>query len=175
MKHEPIDKNWVPDKKAGYQVPAPSEFLREKILSEASNVWDEDLKVESNNTWMMPALRLAASITIAMLIVSFANKQSQHSLTLLQSSKPTTKNTENTKSNDQWFEHPFSPMRIRKVAISSRNQGTPKDLILHMQQLRNAVEDTTPNTTPTRRHSTEILIQPWQLNHLNNTSTTLLS
>lgn len=175
MKDEKIDEDWIPNRDSGYTLPEPSEFLREKILSDASNAWTEDLKEGSNITWVIPALRLAASITISILIVSFANRQSQHTLAHLQSTITPTIPSENLDSYDQWIEQSSSLMKIRKVAISSRNQGTPKDLILYMQRLREITEDTIPSLPPIRPHSTKIQFSPWQLNHFNNPPTSLQS
>ena len=160
MNHEPNDENWIPDKKAGYQIPAPSASLREKVLGEASRAWTEDTQTEEVQLWTMPLLRLAASITIAALIVIFAHMGDQYSLARWQPSNQSVISSPNTESSDQWSELHPELMRIRDVAASSPIRIEPKDLMLHLQRLRESVENVDSSTTHGRRHSTEIFLNP---------------
>jgi len=175
MNQEPLDEDWIPDRNAGYRLPTPSVSLREKILREATLAWEEGMQAPVANVWLMPVLRLAASITIAVLIVSFANLGDQYSLAHWQPSTPATISSEETDSFDQLPEiHPML-MRIRRVASSSKSRGSSKDIILYLQRLRESVDDTNSPAVHDLHHPTETFINPWHGNQFINLPKTLES
>ena len=110
--------------------------------------------------WMAPMLRLAASITVAALIVVFAHLGDQYSLARWQSSNQISISPQDSDSHDQWLEFHPELIRIRHVTAFSPKRIEPKDLILYLQRLRESVENVDSPTTHGRRHSTEIFLHP---------------
>ena len=175
MNDDPIDKNWIPNRDAGYRLPAPSASLREKILREASQAWEEDTQDSTILFWTMPTLRLAASITVAGLLVFFAHLGDDYSLARWQPSSQTTIYSQDADSYDQWSELQPGLMRIRKVAASSSNRAGSKDLMLYLQRLRESVDNTASPAVGDRHHSTETFRDPGLWDHFINPPETLES
>ena len=175
MNHEPIDENWIPNRDAGYRLPTLSNSFREKVLSEATDAWTEDPQAAVIPFWTMPALRLAACMTLAYFIVSFAHYGDQYSLARWQPSSPSIHPSPSQESNDQWSEIHPGLMKIRKVAASSSQRGAPEDLIFYIQRLRESVNDTNVPATGSRHNSTEIFLNPRLRNPLANSPEILKS
>ena len=117
---------------------------------------------------MLPTLRLAASITIAALVVVFAQIADHHSLARWQSSHEGAINSQNVNPSAQWSEVHPELINIRQIATSSSNRGDSMDLMIYLQRLRNSADSTDSNREIQRHHSTEFFLNPKLHNHLIN-------
>lgn len=168
MNDDTDKEDWMPTRKSGYQLPTPSVFLREKILNEASIAWDADTQDPEALPWVLPTLRLAASITIAVMVVVFAQMADHYSLARWHSSNESLINSKNTNPSSQWSEVHPELINIRQIATSSFNRDDSMDLMIYLQRLRNSAVSTDSNREIKRHHSTEFFLNPKLHNHLIN-------
>lgn len=85
---EPDEQSLDQDAMVGHRLPPPSPELRDRVLGAARSAWAEAPPEPAEIPWILPVLRLAASVAIAWIAFQVADALGRQSLARWQAPEP---------------------------------------------------------------------------------------